>query len=193
MSMVFLASCLLPPSSFHVSSSRAFRASELQIFVDVKLHSFSTPSWKVWSRRLGISNSVPLDIWCARLLWHWRFNGATVQGFFLVAPGACRPWNCAKKWRLRSWRKPSKRRKSRMALVDFGKSKFVSEIDVFVGYLSCPLHVNIVWWRFSSQDGVCRICHEKDEQDDLGVFCDCKGSLAVSAICQMNLVIARKT
>ena len=40
---------------------------------------------------------------------------------------------------------------------------------------------------------MCRICHEKGEQDDLGVFCDCKGSLAVSAICQMSLVIAGKT
>lgn len=40
MSMVFLASCLLPPSSFHVSSARSFRALELQIFC--------TPeSWKV--------------------------------------------------------------------------------------------------------------------------------------------------
>ena len=27
-----------------------------------------------------------------------------------------------------------------------------------------------------SQDGVCRICQEKGQKDDLGVFCECRGS-----------------
>ncbi|CAL1172346.1 unnamed protein product [Cladocopium goreaui] len=31
----------------------------------------------------------------------------------------------------------------------------------------------------ADEDGVCRICQEKGQKDDLGVFCECRGSLAL--------------
>ena len=89
MSMVFLASCSLPPSSFHVSFARSFRALELQIFC--------TPeSWKVSCLHedsvSAILRDLKKELEQTQRIFSGRFNGATtVQGFLLVAPGVCHP------------------------------------------------------------------------------------------------------